>query len=467
MLSHSLMKRIVGHVALCGAITGTVMFPIASVTSSLVAQGARAGAPPTLIIVSVDGMRPDYVSAADAHGIKVPALRELARIGAAATGVRGVVPTVTYPSHTTIVTGVNPAKHGILSNAPFDPFKKNAGGWYWYAEDIRVPTLWDIAASAGRSTAAIQWPVTVGAKHITWNIPEIWHAGDAPDDYKLTRAVTTPGLIEETASLGEYPGGAAATFEADSLRGVYAEWILEHKHPSVLLLHVNALDHVEHETGPFTPEVIAGLERLDGVIGRFRKTAERVTGGNMVFAVVSDHGFMPYDAQLNLFVAFKNAGLITVDSHNAVTDWAAMPWSTAQGFAIVLKRSDDSATAARVRTVLTTLQADSAAGIDRVVDAATLKTHDALPGVAFYVPLKSGWRSGSGFEGPVYSKVTPGGAHGGWFEHPELYATFIVTGVHVPAGKSLGVIDLRDIGPTLAALVGLPMPNVDGKNVLR
>ena len=74
-----------------------------------------------LLLVSIDGMRPDYVLEADAHGLQIPHLRRLLAEGAHATGVRGVLPTVTYPSHTTILTGVWPAKHGIYTNTTFDP----------------------------------------------------------------------------------------------------------------------------------------------------------------------------------------------------------------------------------------------------------------------------------------------------------------------------------------------------------
>ena len=74
-----------------------------------------------LVLISVDGMRPDYVTAADAHGAKVPNLRRFIKEGTYADGVVGIVPTVTYPSHTTLVTGVWPSKHGIWANTTFDP----------------------------------------------------------------------------------------------------------------------------------------------------------------------------------------------------------------------------------------------------------------------------------------------------------------------------------------------------------
>src|SRR5579863_6934577 len=196
---------------------------------------AQEQAPPLLVMISVDGMRPDYITEADAHGAKIPNLRRFMKEGTYAEGVVGVVPTVTYPSHTTLVTGVWPAKHGIFANTTFDPLQQNNQGWYWYTEDIRVPTLWDAAAAAGRTTASLQWPVTVGA-HITWNIPEFWRAS-TPDDAKLLRAVSTRGLLEEAmADLGEYRGGIDTSAQADESRGRFTEWILEKKHPALLTL---------------------------------------------------------------------------------------------------------------------------------------------------------------------------------------------------------------------------------------
>src|SRR5262249_26338246 len=155
---------------------------------------------------SIDGLKPDYVLEADKYGLKIPNLRRLVKEGMYATSVRGVLPTLTYPSHTTMVTGVSPAKHGILTNLPFDPYAKNMGGWYWYAEDIKVPTLWDEATKAGLRTASVDWPVTVGA-NINFNIAQYWRAS-TPDDRKLLRVLSTPGLLTEVEqAVGNYPEG--------------------------------------------------------------------------------------------------------------------------------------------------------------------------------------------------------------------------------------------------------------------
>jgi predicted AlkP superfamily pyrophosphatase or phosphodiesterase len=426
---------------------------------------AQQQAPPLLVMISIDGLRPDYITSADAHGAKVPNLRRFLKEGTYADGVVGVVPTVTYPSHTTLVTGVWPAKHGIFANTTFDPLQKNNQGWYWYAEDIRVPTLWDAAAKAGRTTASIQWPVTVGA-HITWNIPEFWRAS-TPDDAKLLRAVATPGLLTEAqADLGEYRGGLDTSPKGDENRGRYTQWILEKKHPSFFTLHLSALDHIQHETGPFSSEAVAVLESIDGIIGKIRETVERLAPGHAYIAIVSDHGFVKTNAQLNLFSAFREAKLFTVDEKGKVSDWRAIPWTTGGSAAIMLKDPSDTATVSQVRELLAKLASDPANGIDRVLEADELHQRGGYPPASFFVSLKPGWRTGSTLEGPVLSKLKPGGTHGALPDVPDLRASFFVIGPGVPAGRDLGIIDMRDIAPTLAHLAGLSLPTADGKILL-
>jgi predicted AlkP superfamily pyrophosphatase or phosphodiesterase len=139
----------------------------------VIAGRERAHAAPVLMI-SVDGLKPEYVLDADAHGLKIPFLRSLLRDGAYARGVTGVWPTVTYPSHTTLLTGVAPAEHGIYNNLEFDPKNTFANAWYWYGQRIRAPTLWQAAHEAGLSTASIGWPVSVGATAVDFLIPEYW-----------------------------------------------------------------------------------------------------------------------------------------------------------------------------------------------------------------------------------------------------------------------------------------------------
>jgi len=399
----------------------------------------------------------------DAHGAKIPVLRRFLAEGAFADGVQGVVPTVTYPSHTTLVTGVWPAQHGIWANTTFDPLRKNQEGWYWYAEDIRVPTLWDAAAHAGLVTASIQWPVTVGAR-VTWNIPEFWRAG-TPEDAKLLRAASTPGLLAELESaLGPYPRGL--DIGDDEARGRFAIRLLETKRPGLLTLHLLALDHIEHETGPFSAESMGVLERLDTVVGAIRDAALRLAPGRAWIAVVSDHGFARTQTQLNLVVAFRDAGLITVDGAGKIADWKAMPWSAGGSAAIVLKDPTDAATLAKVRALLDTLARDPANGVDRVLDADALHQRGGFPSASFLVGMKPGARIVTGLSGPVTAPSTQAGTHGQLPDVSELRAAFFLVGPGVPGARALGLIDMRDIAPTLAHRLGLALPSAQGRDLI-
>lgn len=452
-------SRGAGHRILCAMARWVVL--VLLVLAAL-AGGAAAQAPaPLLLLVSVDGLRPDYVTAADTHGLKIPALRRFLKEGAYAEGVQGVIPTTTYPSHTTLLTGVWPAKHGVLANTIFDPQRASERAWYWYAEDIKTPTLWDAAARAGWKTASVQWPVSVGAR-VDWNIPEFWHYG-GPGDAKLMRLVSTPGLLPQMEKdLGEYPRGLTVEFDEGHAR--FVTWLLEKKRPSLLTLHLLALDHEQHDRGPGAPEVFAVLERLDTLLGELRATAERLAPGRTWMAVVSDHGFARVDHQLNLFSAFRAAGLLKVE-RGRVTEWDAVPWSSGGSAAIVLKEPGDDATRAKVREVLARVAGDPANGIDRVLEADVLHARGGFPTASFVVGLKPGWQMASGFTGGLVTK-SHGGQHGHLPDVPDLRASFLLVGPGVPAGRALGVIDMRDIAPTLAHRAGLTLPTADGRVLL-
>ena len=85
---------------------------------------------------------------------------------------------------------------------------------------------------------------------------------------------------------------------------------------------------------------------------------------------------------------------------------------------------------------------------------------------SFLVGLKPGWRTGSSLTGPVRSTHKPSGTHGHLPDLPELRASFFLIGQGVPAGRSLGIIDMRDVAPTLARRLGLALPTADGKILL-
>ena len=419
---------------------------------------AQAQQPDTLMLVSLDGCKPEAILDAEAHGLKLPNLRALTRDGVYATGVTGVLPTLTYPSHTTLITGVSPAKHGIYANTTFDPLNRNAVGWYWYSEDIKVPTLWDAAKAAGLKTANVYWPVSVGA-HIDLNLPQIWRTG-TPDDLKLQRALATPDLIQTlTTEIGvPYPGGEDETIADDEIRTRFAIHLLETRHPAFLTVYLTGLDTEQHQSGPFSPASNAVLERLDNLVGKLRAAAEKNAPHHAYVSVVSDHGFAAVQHDVNLYAAFLGAGLITPTKDGKIADWTASPWPAGGSAAIMLKDPHDSATRAKVEALLHQLAADPANGIDKILTQPAIREQGGFPDATFFVSFAVGYELGYKFAPPIVSEPTDLGMHGYLPSNPEMRSTFILIGPGIPAHQSLGTIDMRSIAPTLASLLKLQLP---------
>ncbi len=215
----------------------------------------------SVLMISVDGMRPDYVTHAREHGLKIPALRKVMQDGVSAEGVIGVFPTITYPSHTTLVTGVWPAQHGVVNNQRFDPKHDMGGAWYWYEDQIKAPTLWAAAHAAGLTTASVGWPVTADAHDIDFLIPEYWRASVSdptnPDDRLLMNALARP--VDELSRIAARTGagymqGNETTAAGDEIKTLYALDILKTHRPRFMTIHLSSLDEEEHLHGPFSAE---------------------------------------------------------------------------------------------------------------------------------------------------------------------------------------------------------------------
>jgi predicted AlkP superfamily pyrophosphatase or phosphodiesterase len=429
------------------------------ICSQAPAAGDSANAPMVLLI-SVDGMKPEAVIDAHSHGLKVPNLRAFMTDGAYSAGVRGVLPTLTYPSHTTLLTGASPSKHGIFDNTTFDPKLRNERGWYWYAEDIKVPTLWDAAAAANLKTANIYWPVSVGAR-ITYNLPQIWRAG-TDDDLKLQRALSTPGLEQElSAELGRYPGGMEETVADDEIRARFAIRLLEKKHPGFFTVYLTGLDTEEHASGPFSPKSNQTLERLDAVVGSLRAAAEKAAPGRATVCVVSDHGFAAIEHDVNLYAAFLEAGLFSVDKGNKVTDWKAMLWPAGGSAAVVLADPKDEQVRARVKALLDKLASEPANGIDRIWSQEEVRQGRGFPNAAFLVSLRIGYEMAYSLSMPLITAPSNLGMHGYVPERAEMRSSFFIVGPHIPTGKSLGEIDMRQIAPTLADVLHIKLAGAE------
>lgn len=397
-------------------------------TAMAAAATSQAQQPQTrpVLLISVDGLSPDSLFEADRLGLKIPTLRRLMREGAMARRVINVNPTVTNPNHTTMVTGVSPRTHGVFNNRPFVASAKLPAGYRDYAA-IQTPTLWSAAKEAGLGTASLYWPVTRDAPHIDANILD----GSAYDDDKITRDAIS---------------------------------IMERDKPELMTVHYVSYDSAQHRHGPNTADAHAVLEHVDANVGRLID-AHAQHYQSPIVVLVSDHGFHQVRHRVHLNSAFVDAGLITLDDQadNGIGDWRAFAWYVGGMAMVVLKDPTNDAMRREVDSFLAGLAARDDAGIARIYTASELKGRGLSQQAQYVIALKTGYHMGNNMRGPLRVDFT-GGAHGAFTDaklRPDMHAALIIAGDGVAAGQDLGVVDLRQVAPTVAGFLGVELPDAE------
>ena len=277
-----------------------------------------------LLVVSVDGLDWRYLHERDAMHLSIPNLRRLLASSEVADGVIGVFPTITWPSHTSLITGVRPDQHGVQGNRRPN---SEGGDYYWSATLIRVPTLLTCAAESHLTAATVTWPVTVDAP-VTWNLPEFFHRRDGGSmDLETIASKATPGLVDAISRMDpSFP----QQWTDDRTRTLAVLYLLKEKQPDLILVHLVDLDSEEHDQGPFTENANAILERTDHLLGDMIQAMP----ASYDLAIVSDHGFERIDQVANLSVLLAKSGV-----KGSVRSLGGLAVTSDPGVADLLRRS--------------------------------------------------------------------------------------------------------------------------------
>lgn len=417
--------------------------------------------PEHVILISVDGMPPDYYTAPEKLGLRVPTLTMLKQGGAYAEGVEGVYPTVTYPQHTTMVTGLRPAAHGIVQNRIFEaPSEPQTKYWYWYASALKAETLWTVAKKAGLTTAAIGWPVSVGA-NIDYNVPEIYDPSESPATWNWTAKNSTPGLLEK--ALGP---DLQKDSSVDERQTQLTEYIIKNYRPNLLLLHLIELDGVHHRNGPRTPPAIETAEREDSYIRRvIEATRQAGIYDKTTFFIVSDHGFASIEKRFSPNVVLAKAGLITLNAQGKATDWKAAAWPAGGSCAIMLKDAQDKMTAEQVSRLFAGWKKQANSPIKQIVTRAELDKLKAIPQAALMLEAAPGFSFDDTLTGAAVrdSGETYQGTHGYLPTDPRMRASWLMFGPGVRSGAKVPLARLIDLAPSIASLLKLKLPQPEGQ----
>ena len=389
-----------------------------------------------LLVISIDGLDHRWLRDRDALGLRIPNLRKLVDEGVLADGVVGIVPTVTWPSHTTMITGLTGPEHGIVSNdQPGKP-----GQRWWYAHFLKAKTLWHLAHEKGLKTAAIWWPVTVGAD-IDYNFPDFREDPRAPPHaFEPVLKHSTPGLADEVAKA--YPSFLRQRL-TDRQRVIAARYILEHKRPELFLLQLAELDSEQHATGAFSTNAKATLEYQDELLGPLLEALPEGT----FLAIVSDHGFETQQRVFRPKVALQEAG---IEAEVLVEDGL---------FAV---KDDNNNEAARFFR----------SGIGK--PGSVIARQTPLDEVLRMAPRFEGWSAFfentfgvlpvDASSGPVVGPGSGRGYHGLWPTRKDFRAALLIWGPGIRAGK-MPEVSMLNIGPTLADILGLELPKARSQSL--
>ena len=397
---------------------------------------------PTVVVISIDGF-PAY--ALENSRLPIPTLRRLMKEGAWASRMTPINPTVTWPNHTTLVTGVDARKHGVLFNGLLvrGAAPPKVEPWVDKEKLVGAPTVYDAAYKAGLTTAQVDWVAIYNAKTITWQFPE------KPDpDGPIEREMQTQGLVSRS-DVAEFTAKSNPAWRDQIWTEAAAHILRQHK-PNLLLFHLLDLDSVHHAYGPGSTASYAAIAYADSRVQLILDALDAAgLRDNSTVIVLSDHGFKRVKRNIRPNALLKQAGVAA----DAIAEG---------GTAMVYARDSD---AERLAAVFKGVE-----GIDRVIEPRnyasiglpTPSENHQSPDVLLVA--KDGYAFAGGSAMPAVEDAPPGsGQHGYLNTDPEMDAIFIAWGRGIRRGAHSDRIRNIDVAPTIASLLGLKFTTAEGK----
>jgi predicted AlkP superfamily pyrophosphatase or phosphodiesterase len=412
------------------------------------------------VVISLDGL-----ASADYETVRsLPSFRRLLRRGALCRRVRGIYPTQTYALHATVLTGALPGRHGILANSRLQPGRERPE-WFWYREAIRLPTLYDRAMQAGLSTASLFWP-TAGRSGQRWVLPEILPGRlQVSLAWRALAAGTPLFLLDMLRRYGSLLRGLDR-YHLDNFTAAVAAHLARSGRPDLLLVHLLDLDAVRHREGFQGPAVQRVLEEQDRRLGRILEAALQQEGWSRTAVVLfGDHAFLDVHTAVNLNTALARAGFVSLDGRGRFRGWQA--WAnTAEGSAhLYLRDREDRSLRRRLAGFLEEFASDPGHGIEQVYRGPQLGKLGLGREVDFVLEARPGFYFSPRLRSEVAERAPAGtrACHGYRPDREGYTSLLLAAGAGVRAGAELEEMSILDLGPTLAALLGLSLPQAEGR----
>ncbi len=405
-----------------------------------------------LLIISLDAVSNDDLSIL----AECPTFRYLSEGGTFVSDVKPVFLSNTYPIHTSIVTGCPPSKHGIFDNTLPAPGVAKPD-WHWYARDIKVPTLYQKASLNNLDTAGIFWPVTAKAK-IRYNMPEILPTKFWENQIILSLTNGSPLLqLSSILKYGKKLKGSSQPMLDDFACSVLCD-LIKHKQPDLMMLHLTDVDSHKHLYGANSTQAVAAIKRMDSRLSDLLSSL--VSSGsreNCHIIVLSDHGMTDVEKSINPNKYLEEIGLINYHHNGTVSSWKAWVKCCGGSGFLYLHNPNDDLTLSLVKALIEKLAADKNSGIKGILNDEEFRQSGFDSEACFGIePL----------EGVEFVEHPQNAHHAnhGYSLHGNAYNTFyLINGPEIKNGLNLSGGSLLDIAPLAAALLDIPIWEMDGQ----
>lgn len=373
--------------------------------------------------------------------------------------VNSVYPSITYPAHTTIVTGRYPCHHGVVNNTKIQPGRKSPD-WYWQRRYIRGTTLYDEAMAHGMTTAALLWPVTARSG-ITYNVPEIFANRPWTNQILTSLRNGTPLYqFRLNQKFGHLRNGIREP-ELDNFTHASLLYTLEKYRPDLTLVHFTDVDSQKHDYGTESEEAWAAMERHSHRLMEIQDTLERLEmSEDTIFVLLGDHSQKDVSRIICLNALFLEKGWISI-RRGKIANWRVYS-KGCDGSAYIYIR--DKELYRPVYELLKKLRDEKIWGIEAFYTGKNAARLGADGACAFMVEAGDGYFFRDDTE--TFTRPTRAGEHKGCHgyrpEKTEYQTFFGIKGPGVRKNQVAAKMSLADEGPTLAALLGLDLGMTDG-----
>ncbi len=407
-----------------------------------------------VIVVSLDGF--------PAHTLRdpnvpFPILRRLMAEGASAEAMKPVNPTVTWPNHTAMISGVNVAAHGVIYNGL--PVRPGIGKplkvepWIPKTELVQARTVYDAAHDASLTTAEVDWVAIYKPPTIDWAFPE-----QPALDGKVEREMLQAGAVTEDEIRN---WNKTNNLMHDDVWTRAAVHIIEKHKPNLLLYHLLLTDSVQHSYGARSLAANSALILADRQLQRILDAVDRagIRDRTTVF-VVSDHGFKTYHHLIRPNALLRQKGLLrSLDDGDA---WVIPEGGTAMVYVTREERRAEVLAAFR----------DPIPGVTQVIapeDYPKWGYPKVTPNgrmADLVLAAASDYGFDGGLNGDVNTDVPAGaspGNHGYLNTDSDMDAILVAWGAGVKRGARTPIKPNVDVAATIARLLGVEMPGIQGK----